>query len=197
MLYQNLMPEPTDLTLLLNETASGNRNAMNDVFPLVYEQLRQIAHNRLRGERDGHTLSTTALVHEAYIKLVDLDRIQYKGRVHFFAVAAQAMRNILVSYAKRRKAQKRGGDQEDVLLEGNEFMSEQMAEDMLVLNETLDRLRLLDERRYQVVECRFFGGLNIEETATALDISPATVKRDWNLARAWLNREMKRELLNE
>ena len=186
-----------ELTILLNASAEGNKDALNEIFPIVYDQLRNIAHNRLRNERGGHTLSTTALVHEAYLKLVDLERIQYKGRVHFFAVAAQAMRNILVSYALRRKAVKRGGDQTPVPLDNEVIISEEMAEDVLLLDEALKRLETIDDRRFQVVQYRFFGGLNIEETASALNISPATVKRDWNLARAWLNRELKQDMIGE
>ena len=186
-----------ELTELLNASAVGDREAFDQVFPVVYSKLRRIAHRRMQHERADHTLSTTALVHEAYLKLVDLDRIQYKGRTHFFAVAAQAMRNILVSYAYRRKAIKRGGDQAKLPLDDVVVMSEARAEEVLALDEALQQLKQLDERRHQVVECRFFGGMSIEETATALEISPATVKRDWNLARAWLNRALRNDLLEE
>jgi RNA polymerase sigma factor (TIGR02999 family) len=186
-----------ELTKLLNASAGGDREAFDQLFPMVYSALRGVAHQRLQNERPGHTLSTTALVHEAYLKLVDLDRIQYKGRAHFFAVAAQAMRNILVSYAHRRKALKRGGDQAKLPLDDVVVMSEARAEEVLALDEALERLKAVDARRHQVVECRFFGGMSIEETATALGISPATVKRDWNLARAWLNRELRGDVLGE
>ena len=190
------MEQPGKVTQLLNASADGDREAFDQLFPIVYSGLRRIAHRRMQGERSDHTLNTTALVHEAYLKLVDLDRIQYKGRAHFFAVAAQAMRNILVSYAYRRKTAKRGGDQAKLPLDDVVVMTEERAEEVLALDEALQRLKHLNERGHQVVECRFFGGMSIEETAIALDISPATVKRDWNLARAWLNRELRDDLLD-
>ena len=186
-----------ELTMLLNASADGDREAFDQLFPIVYSRLRRIAHHRMQHERSDHTLSTTALVHEAYLKLVNLDRIQYKGRVHFFAVAAQAMRNILVSYAHRHRAAKRGGNQAKLPLDDIVVMSDARAEEVLALDEALKRLKTLDARRHQVVECRFFGGMSIEETATALEISPATVKRDWNFARAWLNRELHRDVIDE
>jgi len=182
------------VTGLLMAFAEGDPAAFDALFPLVYDELRRVARHRLRSERDGHTLNTTALVHEAYLKLVGLDRMQYQGRAHFFAVAAQAMRNILVSYALRRKTQKRGGGQPHLPLDEALFLSEQQAEEILALDEALGRLATLSERQHQVVECRFFGGLTVEETAEVLDISPATVKRDWNLARAWLNRELSQDV---
>jgi len=184
-----------EVTRLLIASAEGDAGALDALFPIIYEELRGVAHQRLRHERPGHTLNTTALVHEAYLKLVNLDQIQYQGRAHFFAVAAQAMRNILVTYATRRKAQKRGGGQEALPLDEVVVMSEQQAEDILALDEALAHLKTLNERQHQVVECRFFGGLSIEETAQVLAVSPATVKRDWNLARAWLNRELKSDKL--
>ena len=183
--------------MLLNASADGDREAFDQVFPIVYSKLQRIAHHRMLHERADHTLNATALVHEAYLKLVDLDRIQYKGRAHFFAVAAQAMRNILVSYAYRRKTAKRGGDQARLPLDDVVVMSETRAEEVLALDEALKRLKTLDARRHQVVECRFFGGMSIEETATALGVSPATVKRDWNLARAWLNRTLRADMIGE
>lgn len=178
------------VTALLQAAAAGDPRAMDRLMPIVYGELRAIAHGRMRGERRDHTLSTTALVHEAYLKLVDLDRIQYRDRAHFFAIAAQAMRYILVDHAERRKAQKRGGDRTRVSLEGTPLMTEQQALEVLALEDALVRLRALSERQHQVVECRFFAGLTIAETSAALDVSPATVKRDWNAARAWLNREL-------
>jgi RNA polymerase sigma factor (TIGR02999 family) len=191
------MEPPGELTMLLNASADGDREAFDQVFQIVYSKLRRIAHNRMQHERPGHTLSTTALVNEAYMKLVDLDRIQYNGHAHFFAVAAQAMRNILVSYAHRRNAIKRGGDHAKLPLDEVVVLSDERAEEVLALDEALQRLKALDERRHQVVECRFFGGMSIEETAAALKISPATVKRDWNLARAWLNRELRSDIVRE
>lgn len=178
------------VTALLQAAAAGDPAAMDRLMPIVYGELRAIAHGRMRGERRDHTLSTTALVHEAYLKLVDLDRIQYRDRAHFFAIAAQAMRYILVDHAQRRNAQKRGGGRTRVSLENTPLMTEQQALEVLALEDALVRLRTLSERQHQVVECRFFAGLTIAETSAALDISPATVKRDWNAARAWLNREL-------
>jgi RNA polymerase sigma factor (TIGR02999 family) len=187
------MASQEEITQLLEAYAGGSRDALDELFPLVYDELRQIARGRLRGERSDHTLGATALVHEAYLKLVNLDRMNWQNRAHFFAISAQAMRNILVDYAIRRKAQKRGGGQVPVSLDdapGDALMSEQGIEEMLVLNDALERLAALDPRQAKVVECRFFGGLSIEETAHVLDVSPATVSRDWSMARAWLNREL-------
>lgn len=182
-----------DVTQLLLALGDGDTAAMDRLMPIVYEELRGLAHRQLLHELRGHTLSTTALVHEAYLKLVRLDRIQWQNRAQFFALAAQAMRRILVNYAQQRKALKRGGGVPDVPLDDVVVMSEQQAEQVLALDGALERLRALSERQHAVVECRFFGGLSIEDTAAVLDISPATVKRDWNVARAWLNREMSDE----
>jgi len=179
------------ITQLLQAMAGGDPDAMDKLIPMVYSEMRAIAHGRMQGERDSHTLHTTALVHEAYLKLVDLDRIQYRDRAHFFAVAARAMRYILVNYARRRDAQKRGGGRYRVTLEDAHLMTRQQALDVLALEDALEHLQSFSERPFRVVECRFFAGLTIAETAVALDISPATVKRDWNLARAWLNRELR------
>ena len=164
--------------------------ALDDMVPLVYAELRQIAHRQLYSERPDHTLNTTALVHEAYLKLSGLDRMQWKSRAHFFAIAAQAMRYILVNYAVRRTAAKRGGNQVVLPLDEAGQIAADSVEDLLALHEALKRLEALGERPCRVVECRFFGGMTVEETAEALDISPATVKRDWQAARAWLNREL-------
>lgn len=177
----------SSLTDLLHAHADGDRDAFGAVWPLIYDPLRQIAHHRLRGERLGHTLSTTGLVHEAYLKLVDFDRIDWKGRAHFLALASQAMRNILVDYAAKRNTQKRGGEYEQVSLTEAAGAVEAPIDLILDLSLALDRLEALDERQARVVECRSFGGLTIEETAEALGISAATVSRDWAMARAWLN----------
>ena len=182
-----------EVTKLLVASSEGDRTAFDALFPLIYGELHRMAHRRMQRERPGHTLSTTALVHEAYLKLVAIDRIEWKGKAHFFAIAAQAMRNILVTYATRRKALKRGGGRPAVPLDDAVVMSEQQAEEILALDEALHHLARLNERQHQVVECRFFGGLSIEETAQVLGISPATVKRDWNLARAYLNRALRHD----
>lgn len=188
------MTASSDVTQLLLASADGDAEAFDHLFPLVYDELRRLAHYRMRRERAGHTLSTTALVHEAYLKLVDLNRIQWKGRAHFFAIAVQAMRNILVNHAHRRKAQKRGGGETPLPLDDVLVMSEQRADEILALDEALHELARRSERQHEVVQYRFFAGLSVEETAQALDISPATVKRDWSAARAWLNRELRRDL---
>ena len=168
--------------------------AMEELFPLVYHELRRMAARKLRSERDGHTLCTTALVHEAWLELAKLQRIEWQNRGHFLAIAARAMRRILIDYAVARRRQKRGGgcvleslDEGDVLA-----IVEVRGDDLVGLDEALDRLTVMNERQARVVECRFFGGMNLEETAQALDVSPATVKREWATARAWLNRELRR-----
>lgn len=178
------------ITELLEAHAAGDRGALDALLPRIYDELRRMAHHRLRGERDDHTLDTTGLVHEAYMKLVQLDRMDWQNRAHFFAIASQAMRNILVDYAVRQKAQKRGGDRDRVPLDDADAASEAPLDHLVALHQALEQLEALDERQARVVECRFFGGLTIDETAEALDISPATVSRDWAMARAWLNRTL-------
>lgn len=178
------------MTDLLLAARGGDRDALRAVFPAVYDLLRRMAHRKLRGERPGHTLSTTGLVHEAYLKITRLDRIQWQGRAHFLAMAAQAMRNILVDHALRRRAAKRAGGRPEEPLRLAPEGAEEPAADVLVLHDALQRLESLDARQARVVECRFFAGLSVEETAEALGISPASVKRDWAVARAWLNREL-------
>ncbi len=185
------MGRQDDITQMLVQLTGGNRTVLGKLWPVVYDELRQVARGHLRGERNDHTLHTTALVHEAYLKLVKLDRISWQNRAHFFAIAARAMRTILVDYAVKRKAQKRGGDRQRVPLEDVELMSETRADDLLALDEALRGLEALDARWGQVVEYRFFGGLSIKETAEVLGVSEATVARDWMQARAWLNRELK------
>ncbi|MGH8179017.1 MAG: ECF-type sigma factor [Steroidobacter sp.] len=164
---------------------------MNDLFTLVYSELRRIAGRALHAERAGHTLCTTALVNEAWVELAKLDRIKWQSRAHFLALAAQAMRRVLIDYAIARRAQKRGGGRAVESLDDDALLVvQERAEDFIELEEALQRLNLLNERHARIVECRFYGGMSVEETADALGISPATVKRDWTLARAWLNREL-------
>jgi RNA polymerase sigma factor (TIGR02999 family) len=164
---------------------------MDDLFTLVYAELRRIAGRQLRGERSGHTLCTTALVHEAWVELAKLDRIRWQSRSHFLALAAQAMRRVLIDYAVARRSEKRGGGRAPEPLVNDAFVTvTERPDDFIALDEALQRLAALNARHSQVVECRFFGGMSIEETADALDISPATVKREWAMARAWLNREL-------
>ena len=184
--------ERVDVTGMLSEASAGNGAALEQLLPLVYDELRQLAGRHLRRERPDHTLNSTALVHEAYMRLVRVDRMEWKGRAHFFAMASRLMRRILVDHALARKAQKRGGGEPLVDLDavaGAASVADPV-EDVLALDEALTRLNLISERQCRVIECRFFGGMNMEETAEALDVSPATVKRDWAVARAWLNREL-------
>ncbi len=178
--------EQGELTALLN-SLSGDSGAINKALPIVYDELRNLAHRQLRGERKDHTLNTTALVHEAYIKLINHPPDgDWDGRRHFFGIAARAMRQILVNYAMMRNRKKRSGNLGIQPFEDEIYLSEEKAEELLVLDEALKELEKLNERQGRVVECRYFAGYNIEETAEILGISPATVKRDWTTARAWL-----------
>lgn len=188
------MSRPERVTELLIDLTEGRREALHDLVPLIYEELRGLARRRFRAERAGHTLNTTALVHEAYIKLVRVDRVQWKSRSHFFAVAARAMRNILVDHARGRNAAKRGGGRVPASIENIATPDESRSAEILALDAALQRLQQLNERQGLIVEHRFFGGLTIDETAEALQVSPVTVKRDWALARAWLNRELRAAL---
>jgi RNA polymerase sigma factor (TIGR02999 family) len=177
-------------TELLLSLSNGDREALNELLPLVYDELRVIARRRLRQERPGHTLDTVGLVNEAYLKLFQLDRIQWNSRAHFLAIAAQAMRQILVNHALRRKRIKRGGGAAHVPLDEATDLPAGEAERILALDEALERLASFNPRHARVVECRFFVGMTIEETAEALGVSPATTKRDWSLLRLWLGREL-------
>ena len=170
--------------------AGHAQDGLDHVFPAVYEELRRVAHRHLRGERPGHTLGTTALVHEAYLELAKLDHVRWPGHAYVLASASRAMRRILVDYAVARRAQKRGGGVAAEPLDDAVAMAVERGDDLLALDEALERLAAVSERSARVVECRFFGGMSVEETAEALGTSPATVKRDWTTARAWLNREL-------
>jgi RNA polymerase sigma factor (TIGR02999 family) len=164
---------------------------MHENFPLVYDELRRIAARKLREERTSHTLSATALVHEAWLELRKLNRIKWQNRSHYLAVAAQAMRRILIDYAVGRNRQKRGGGQAPLHLDGDMWaVAESRGEELLALDQALVRLGRLSDRQARIVEYRFYGGMTVEETADALKVSPATVKREWTTARAWLNREL-------
>jgi RNA polymerase sigma factor (TIGR02999 family) len=186
------MTKQKQATELLLSLSNGNREALNDLVPLVYEELREIARKRLRHERQNHTLDTTGLVHEAYLKLIQLDRVQWQSRAHFLAVAAQAMRNILVSHARSRKRIKRGGGAAHTSLEEAGELPVAEADRILELDAALERLEAVNPRHARVVEYRFFGGMTIEETAAVLEVSIATTKRDWSLLRLWLGRELGR-----
>ncbi|HEU5051182.1 MAG TPA: ECF-type sigma factor [Gemmatimonadales bacterium] len=163
---------------------------LDELFTAVYDALRRVAHRQLSGEPTGHTLGTTGLVHEAWLELAKLDRIRWPSRAYVLAAASQAMRRILVDYAVARRAQKRGGGVVAEPLDDAVAMAVTRGDELLALDEALGRLSAVNERWGRVVECRFFGGMSVEETAEALETSPATVKRDWTVARAWLNREL-------
>ena len=177
-------------TELLQAHARGDETALDRLFPKVYDELRQMARGRMRHERADHTLSATELVHEAFFRLVRLDRVDWKSRAHFLAIASQAMRNVLLDHAEHRGAQKRGAGERPVTLERVDPPNDLPGDDVLALCEALERLEQREPRQARVVECRFFGGLNLAETAEALGVSPATVSRDWTIARAWLHAEL-------
>jgi RNA polymerase sigma factor (TIGR02999 family) len=188
------MPEQSDVTGLLLAAADGDSSAMERLLPIVYSELRDMAHRRLGDERTDHTLGTTGLVHEAYLKLADLDRLNWQNRAQFMAIVSRLMRQILVDYARRRRTARRGGGRPKIELGA---VAEQVATtqavsttEILALHQALEQLEDINDRHARVVECRFFGGMSIRETAEALSLSPATVKRDWVMARAWLNREL-------
>lgn len=182
---------PGDVTLLLNELRLGNKDALGELMPLVYRELRRLAGHYLQVERIGHTLQPTALVHEAYLRLVEQDRGDWKNRAHFLGVAAQMMRRILVDYARARQTAKRDGVAVSVdRVSFGPHGGELRLEEILTVDEALDRLAALDPQQTRVVELRYFAGLTIEETAEAVGISPRTVKRDWAMASAWLRSEL-------
>ncbi len=182
--------ESKRITQLLQAHSSGDRQALNRLVPLVYEEMKRLARKRLQSERSDHTIGTHDLVHEAYLKLLDFNRINWQNRSHFYAIASRIMRNILVDYAVRKRAQKRGGKQRRVTLGEADAVSEANYHDIITIHQALQKLEKMDERQVRIVECRFFGGLNIEETAESLGVSEPTVYRDWKMARAWLNREL-------
>ncbi len=190
-------PSPHEITRLLIDWSHGSQDALDDLFPLVYEELRRLAHHYMTREHPGHTLQTTAVVHEAYLRLIDQKHVQWQNRAHFFAIAAQMMRRILITHAQSHAYAKRGGGAPKVSLDEAAVLSPARAGELIALDDALKDLALIDERRSQVVELRFFGGLNNEEVAEVLKISPNTVTRDWNVAKAWLYREMNKEQDNE
>jgi RNA polymerase sigma factor (TIGR02999 family) len=181
-----------NITRLLLDWRNGDQTALDRLMPLVYEELRRMANHYMRNERRGHTLQTSALVNEAYLRLVDHENIEWQNRAHFFGVAAQAMRRILVDHARSRNYQKRGGGAQQVSLDEAMTLAGDRAAELLALDDALRELARMDERKSRVVELRYFGGLSLEETAEALGISIPTVTRDWNTAKAWLMREMQK-----
>ena len=187
---------PHNVTRLLVEWSHGSQAALKALVPLVYEELRRLARHYLKQERQDHTLSSTALVHEAYLRLVNQKDVTWQGRAHFFGVAAQMMRRILVDHARRRNYAKRGGGAVTLALDEALASPERRGLDLVALDDALDTLAKLDERQSRMVELRFFGGLSIEETSEVLGVSAPTVKREWASARAWLYREISRGSLD-
>lgn len=181
---------PKDVTVLLTQINNGDASAPEELLPLVYGELRKLAGGYLKNERPDHTLQPTALVHEAYIRLVDWQNTDWKNRAHFFAVAAQVMRNILVDHARKKKAEIHGGNLQKLALDEAISFSQTKEVDLVDLDDALQDLAKLDERQSKIVELRFFAGLTIEETAHALGISTMTVSREWNFAKAWLYRRL-------
>ena len=183
-------PSPGQVTRLLIDWSGGDTAALQNLTPLIYDELHRLAHRFLRRERGGHTLQPTALVNEAYLRLVDQRNLRWQNRAHFFAIAAQLMRRILIDYARRRQYAKRGGGAPHVSLDEAAVLSEERAADLIALDEALGSLALIDPQQSRVVELRFFGGLTVEETAEVLKLSHDMVKREWSTAKAWLYREM-------
>ncbi len=182
----------SDLTRILQEASAGDDSAVNRLMPLVYRELRALAESHLQKERSGHTLQATALVHEAYVRLIDQRDVVWQNRAHFFAVAAQAIRRILVDHARSRLREKRGGSLQRVALDDELALSTQRGAELLALDEGMARLAELNERQARIVELRFFGGLTVKEAAEVLGVSARTVDGDWSMARAWLSRELRK-----
>ncbi len=183
---------PHEVTQLLVAWGDGDQSALDQLMPLVYDELHRMAHRYMAQERPEHTLQTSALVNEAYVRLIDQKNAHWQNRAQFFAIAATSMRRILVGYARSRKRVKRGAGAFQISLDESAILSQERAADMVALDDALDNLAAVDQRKSQVVELRFFGGLSIDETAEVLKVSPGTVMRDWTLAKAWLKREVMR-----
>jgi len=183
-----------EVTQLLVDLSGGNKKVVDVLMPMVYTEMHQLAHMHLRGERRNHTLNATALVHEAYVKLVDQDKISWQNRAHFFGIASQAMRRILINYANARIAQKRGGNQVLATFIDDKMKRESKPEELIALDEALNKLEAINERQAKIIEQWSFVGLNHEEIAEILDVSVPTIRRDFRLAKAWLSRELKQEL---
>ena len=181
---------PDDITNLLMAWGGGDKAALDRLMPLVYQELRRLARRQMRREREGDTLQTTALVNEAYLRLVDYERVQARDRSHFLAIAAQAMRRILIERARSRRSDKRGSNPQKISLDEVAEVADARAADLLALDEALQTLSIIDPRKAQLVELRYFGGLTIEETANVLGVSTPTVERDWRTARIWLHKEI-------
>ena len=185
-----MTPDPNEVTQLLVAWSNGDSVARDALMPLVHDELRRLAHRYMGRERGNHTLQTSALVNEAYLRLIDQKDVHWQNRAHFFGIAAQMMRRILVDYARKRGFAKRGGNLQCVPLEQVMIVSPERAAEVVALDDALNSLADLDQRKSQIIELRFFGGLSIEETAEVLGVSPGTVMRDWTFAKAWLRREI-------
>ena len=183
-------PSPNEVTQLLAAWGNGDQEARDQLMSVVYQELHRLAHHYMKRESAGHTLQTSALVNEAFLRLVDQRDVHWRNRAHFFGIAAQMMRRILVDYARGRRYAKRGGGERTLSLDEALIVSNERGAEVVALDEALERLASFDARKGQIVELRFFGGLSIEETADVLAVSPGTVMRDWTLAKAWLRREM-------
>jgi RNA polymerase sigma factor (TIGR02999 family) len=183
-------PSTHEVTELLIEWSNGDKAALDKLMPLIHEELRRLAHHYMSNERPGHTLQTTALVNEAYLRLVNRKGVHWQNRAHFFAIAATLMRSILVDHARSHASAKRGGGGPKVEIDEAMIVSQERAAEVLALDDVLTKLAKFDPQQSRIVELRFFGGLTIEETAEVLDLSPATIKREWTAARAWLYREL-------
>jgi RNA polymerase sigma factor (TIGR02999 family) len=190
------MSTQKEITQLLVAWNNGSHSALEELMPIVYNELHKLAKNFLKYERQGHTIEATALVNEAYLRLIDQCQVQWQNRIHFFCIAARIMRRILVQYARDRRAEKRGGGAEKVSLEKVILLAEERNVDLIALDNALELLAQTDQRKSQLVELRFFSGLTFEEAAEVLNISLITAKRDWALAKAWLHRELKKEVCN-
>ena len=189
-----LQSNPDEVTVLLKNLSNGDDKAVDQLLPMLYQDLQRMARNQLRAERANHTLNTTALVHEAYLKLVNQKNTNWKNRAHFFAICAQAMRRILINYAKARLTEKRGAGEALATFNEEFYKKEARAEELLALDEALHKLAGYNERQSKVVELRFFAGLTQNEIAEILGVSKPTVRLDWRFARAWLSRELKKNL---
>jgi len=186
-----VVPSSQEVTELLISWRQGKQESLDKLTPIIYEELRRCAHRYMQREQKGHSLQTTALINETYLRLLDCSKVSWKNRAHFFAVTARMMRNILVDYARSRRREKRGGGRVKVSLDQNRIALMERDPDLIALDEALKSMSAEDDRKSRVVEMRFFGGLSVEETAEVLGVSTQTVMRDWRLAKAWLVREMK------
>ena len=185
-----MKPGPNEITKLLNDWSGGDQAALDRLMPLVYDELHRLAHQHMQHEKAGHLLQTSALINEAYLRLVDKPQIRWENRTHFFGIAARVMRRVLVDEARKRNSAKRGGGTIQVSLAEATTASQEQAANVIALDDALKGLEAIDSRQSEIVELRFFGGLSIEETAEVLKVSPGTVMRDWTFARAWLRHQM-------